>query len=69
MSERATGDENVWLSPLPAPESRAREAMKFVRVSLVGESGHSGQLTDISISIILVELKRRGLTLSNGERA
>lgn len=59
MSERATSDESVWMSPLPAPEARAREAMKFVRVALV-----DGHLTNTSISMILVELKRRGIVIS-----
>lgn len=57
-------EDNVWVSSLSAtPEARARQAMKFVRVALV-----DGYLTDISISMILVELKRRGVSLTNGER-
>ncbi len=58
MAERATEHDNVWLSPLPSPERWAREGMKFVKVKTV-----DGHLTDISISMILVELKRRGLKL------
>ena len=46
------------LSPMQPPESRARDAMKFVRVSL-----DDGYLTNISISMILVELQRRGLKI------
>ena len=45
--------------PPVTPESRAREALKFVRVST-----NNGYLTDISISMLLVELKRSGVTLS-----
>lgn len=44
-----------------SPEQRARDALKFVKVVLV-----DGHLTDISISMILVEMKRKGLVLSNG---
>lgn len=61
MSEKVTLREwadSVWTSPLPSPEARAREALKFVRVSL-----KDGYLTDISISMLLVELKRRGITI------
>lgn len=55
----ATLEGNIWVSSLPStPEARARSAMKFVRVSLV-----DGYLTDISISMLLVELKRRGVDL------
>jgi hypothetical protein len=36
--------------------------MKFVKVATV-----DGYLTDISISMILVELKREGVKLSNGD--
>lgn len=56
-------EQSCWVSPTPSPEARAREAMKFVRVSLVGESGRAGYLTDISISMILVELKQRGIII------
>ncbi len=52
-------DYGCWVSP--SPEARAREAMKFVRVSL-----NDGYLTDISISMLLVELKRRGLVIAKG---
>ena len=44
------------------PEARARSALKFVKVATV-----DGHLTDISISMILVEMKREGLVLTNGE--
>lgn len=44
--------------PADTPESRAREAMKFVRVALV-----NGHLTDISVSMILVEFQRCGVKL------
>lgn len=52
---------NCWVSSLlepRSPEARAREAMKFIKVATV-----DGHLTDISISMILVELKRDGITL------
>lgn len=45
--------------PADTPESRARGAMKFVKVATV-----DGYLTDISLSMILVELKRCGVTFS-----
>lgn len=58
-------ENSCWVSPGATPESRAREAMKFVRVSLAGESARNGTLTDISISLILVELKRSGLRITD----
>lgn len=55
---------SCWVSALPqTPEQRARDAVRFVKVALI-----DGHLTNISISMILVELKRRGLLLTNGER-
>lgn len=57
---------NCWVSSAfepRSPERSARDAMKFVKVVLV-----DGYLTDISISMIMVELKRRGVKLSNGTR-
>ena len=59
MAQPIPDSESVWMSQIPSPETQAREAMKFVRVSLV-----DGYLTDISISMILVELKRRGIKLT-----
>lgn len=56
---------NCWVSSIlerRSPETRAREAMKFVKVALV-----DGHLTDISIAMILVELKRHGVKLTNGD--
>lgn len=49
--------------PADTPESRARDAMKFVRAVLI-----DGHLTDISISMILVELKRCGVKLAHTPR-
>ena len=57
---------NCWVSSVlepRTPERRARDAMKFVKVAMV-----DGYLTDISISMILVELKRHGIVLTNGDR-
>lgn len=57
-------EENVWVSVMPStPEARARSAMKFVRVALV-----DGYLTDISISMLLVELKGSGVELRSPPR-
>jgi len=56
MTQPIPDSESVWMSQIPPPETQVREAMKFVRVSLV-----DGYLTDISISMILVELKCRGI--------
>lgn len=59
----ASLENNCWVSspfePKP-PEGRAREAMKFVKVALA-----NGYLTDISIAMILVEMKRRGLKITS----
>jgi hypothetical protein len=41
-------------------ERRVRDSLKFVRVSL--ENGH---LTDVSISMLLVELYREGLKITH----
>jgi hypothetical protein len=51
--------ENCTVWPPKTPEGQARFALKFVRVSTV-----DGHLTDISIAMILVELKRQGVRLS-----
>lgn len=52
----------------PAEEKLIR-SLKFVKVQ-VDDSGpnRSGYLTDISIAMLLVEMKRSGLVVSNGER-
>ena len=57
-TDEAWGAEMVAF-PRETPESKTREAMKFVRVALV-----NGHLTDISIAMILVELRRSGVVLS-----
>lgn len=62
----ATLEDSCWVSSPFAPQSpeaAARSAMKFVKVATV-----DGYLTDISISMILVEMKRMGLRITNGER-
>lgn len=41
---------------------RARRALKFVRVSL-----EDGYLTDVSISMLIVELGQRGLKIVDAE--
>ncbi len=49
--------------PKYTAEQLARHAMKSVNVVTV-----DGHLTDISISMILVELKRNGVAFRQGER-
>lgn len=51
----------------PAEEKLIR-SLKFVKVQ-VDDSGpnRSGYLTDISVAMLLVEMKRNGLVVSNGE--
>ncbi len=44
-------------------KERAIQALKFVKVQTA-----RGYLTDISIAMILVEMERRGVVLSNGDR-
>lgn len=59
-------EDSCWVSSLledRTPEQRARDAMKFVKGAMV-----DGHLTDITISMILVEFKRNGVRLTNGER-
>lgn len=51
--------EDCIVCPPRTPESEARFAMKFVKVATV-----DGHLTDISIAMILVELKRQGVRLT-----
>lgn len=50
-------------------EQKLINALKFVKVQ-VDDSGpnRSGYLTDISVAMLLVEMKRNGLTVSNGDR-
>jgi hypothetical protein len=52
----------------PAEEKLIR-SLKFVKVQ-VDKSGpdRNGYLTDISVAMLLVEMKRNGLVISNGER-
>lgn len=45
------------------PQASARDAMKFVKVETV-----DGYLTDISISMIMVELERRNLKIIREHR-
>lgn len=43
-------------------EERLVRALKFVKVALTKE----GYLTDISVAMLMVEMKRQGLRISNG---
>lgn len=49
-------------------EQKLIRSLKFVKVQ-VDKSGpnRNGYLTDVSVAMILVEMKRNGLTVSNGE--
>lgn len=47
--------------PSESDKVRPIRAMKFVKVALTKD----GYLTDISVAILLVELERRGIALSD----
>lgn len=49
-------------------EEKLIRALKFVKVQ-VDKSGpnRNGYLTDISIAMLLIEMKRNGLVVTNGE--
>jgi hypothetical protein len=51
-------------------EQKFIRSLQFVKVK-VDESGpdRNGYLTDISVAMILVKLRREGLTVTNGERS
>lgn len=50
-------------------EEKLIRSLKFVKVQ-VDKSGpdRNGYLTDVSVAMILVELKRNGLVVTNGTR-
>jgi hypothetical protein len=50
-------------------EEKLIRSLKFVKVQ-VDKSGpnRNGYLTGVSVAMILVEMKRNGLTISNGDR-
>jgi hypothetical protein len=50
-------------------EEKLIQALKFVKVQ-VDKSGpnRNGYLTDISVMMLLVEMKRNGLVVTNGDR-
>lgn len=53
-------------------EGRLAQSLKFVKVTVEDSTvdqgciKHSGHLTDISVAMLIVEMKRNGLAFSNG---